>query len=103
VTEDWAEVVHGPSAGAVSRGARHARWPLCHPSPHACGRVHVDHLNLATQPFILKETVHDHQAVAQDQAVHPVGLILISLEQPVGNIQLLVGEEGERLLSVALV
>src|SRR5262249_31244370 len=45
------------------------------------GRVHVDHLDLALQPFFLRQRVHDQQRVAQDQPVGPVLLVAVELHQ----------------------
>ena len=43
------------------------------------GRVDVDALHLSTQPFALGEGGHDLQAIAQDHAVRPVGVVLVEL------------------------
>jgi hypothetical protein len=46
----------------------------------AVGRVEVDHLHLAAQALTLGQRPHHLQAVAQDHAVAPVGLVLVELD-----------------------
>ena len=45
----------------------------------AVGRVDVDALHLALQPFLLGQAGHHHERVAQDHAVGPVLFVLIEL------------------------
>ena len=45
----------------------------------AIGRVEIDALHLTAQAFALGKTCHDLQAVAQDHAVGPVGVVLVEL------------------------
>src|SRR6266699_5223776 len=47
----------------------------------AIGGVHVDHLNLALQPLLLRERGHHEEGVAKDQSVGPVLVVLIELDQ----------------------
>src|SRR4051794_29252638 len=48
----------------------------------AVGRVEVDALHLAAQTLALGETRHDEQAVAEDEAVGPVLVVLVELQLP---------------------
>ena len=52
----------------------------------AVGRVHVDHLDLATEAFVLKQAVHHDEAVAEDQTVHPWRGMFVGLEQAIGDV-----------------
>ncbi|OQA95709.1 MAG: hypothetical protein BWY25_02366 [Chloroflexi bacterium ADurb.Bin222] len=45
----------------------------------AVGRVEVDHLYPSAQPFLLRQTRHHQQRIAQDHAVGPVLLVLVEL------------------------
>ena len=45
----------------------------------AVGRVNVDALDLPAQSLALGEGGHDLEAVAQDHAVGPVGVVLVEL------------------------
>ena len=69
----------------------------------AVGRVDVDALHLAAQPLALGERGHDLEAVAEDHAVGPVGVVLVELGLGVlGGQAVEVGEEiGEAGLDVA--
>lgn len=51
----------------------------------AIGRIDVDALHLAAQPFALRETDHHLQAVAEDHPVRPVHLVLVELGLGVGT------------------
>ena len=65
---------------------------------HAVGRVHVDHLHLATEPFIVQERVHDHKRITQHHAIRPVVLILIGLQYLIGDGMLRVTKQSEHIL-----
>ncbi len=70
----------------------------------AVGRVEVDALHLPAQPFALGQRRHHLQAVAQDHAVRPVGVVAVKLGAGVVVRQAVeVGEQIElvvrRLLS----
>src|SRR5262249_9503037 len=43
------------------------------------GRVEVDALHLAAQPLLFRETGHHEQAVAEDQPIRPVLVVLVKL------------------------
>lgn len=45
----------------------------------AVGRIEVDHLHLARQPLAATEGTHHLQAVAEDEAVGPIDIILVEL------------------------
>ena len=45
----------------------------------AVGRIDVDALHLAAQPFALRQRRHHPQAVAEDHPVRPVGVVLVEL------------------------
>ena len=68
----------------------------------AVGRVDVDALHLAAQSLALGERGHDLEAVAEDHAVGPVGVVLVELGFGVlGGQAVEVGEEiGETGLDV---
>ena len=46
----------------------------------AVGRVEVDALHLAAQPFLLGETGHDEQAISENEAIRPVLVMLVELQ-----------------------
>ncbi len=50
------------------------------PELDAVRRVDVDHLDLAAQALALGEASHHLQAVAEDHAVRPVGLVLVEVD-----------------------
>ena len=67
----------------------------------AVGRIEVDALDLAAQPFALRQRRHHLQAVAEDHAVRPVGVVLVELGAGVGARQAVeVGEQVELVASV---
>jgi hypothetical protein len=45
----------------------------------AVGRVDVDHLHLAAQPFAFGQAGHHLERVTQDHAVRPVGVVAVEL------------------------
>src|SRR5207244_1319754 len=47
----------------------------------AVGRVHVYHLDLAAEVLLLGEAVHHEQGVAEDQAVRPVALVGVEVDE----------------------
>jgi hypothetical protein len=61
----------------------------------AVGRVHVDRLDLAAEVLLLGEAVHDEQGVTEDQAVRPVVLVGVEVDQLVELQPVEVVEEGE--------
>ncbi|AEO46714.1 hypothetical protein F11_01220 [Rhodospirillum rubrum F11] len=56
----------------------------------AIGRIEIDALHLAAQPFALGQTRHDGKRIAQDHPVGPIGVVLIELGR-----RLLVGQAVE--------
>nr|WP_236690949.1 hypothetical protein [Levilinea saccharolytica] len=63
------------------------------------GRVNVNHLHLAAQALALGQRGHHLQAVAQDHAVGPVGVVLVKLGSGIGALgqAVEVGEEVQLL------
>ena len=72
------------------------------PELHAVGRVHIDHLHVPAEPFIVQQRVHDHERIAEDHPVYPLVGVFIRFQHLVGDgmpgvaiqviqIQLLVG------------
>ena len=63
----------------------------------AVGRVEIDALHLAAQPLALRQRSHDLQAVAENHAVRPVGVVAVELgrRRAVGQA-VEIGEEVRR-------
>ena len=63
------------------------------PELHAVGRVHIYRLNLPSQSLILKQAVHHHKRIAEDNPVHPRGFVLVGAQNPVREIKLHIANE----------
>jgi hypothetical protein len=61
----------------------------------AVRRVHVDHLDLARQVLAGGQGRHHLQAIAEDEPVRPVDVVLVELDR-LAVLQLGVGEEVPR-------
>jgi hypothetical protein len=49
------------------------------PIPDAVRRIEIHHLHLPRHAFLLQKAVHDEQAVAGDQPVRPIVLVLVEV------------------------
>jgi hypothetical protein len=66
------------------------------PEPHAVRRVHVDHLHLPAERFIVEQRIHDRQRIAEDHAVHPVVAVFVGAQHLLMDRPLRVGEQLEQ-------
>ena len=55
------------------------------PEFHAVGRVHIDHLHLPAEPFIVQQRIHDHERIAEDHPVHPLVGVFIRFQHLIGD------------------
>ena len=66
----------------------------------AVGRVEVDHLDLALEPFLLGQRGHHQQRIAQDHAVGPVLLVVVEVDQVLEGDAVEVGKQGQLRLGL---
>src|SRR3546814_5873875 len=71
------------------------------PELDALGMFQVDHLDLAAEPLAAVEACHHLEAVAQDPAVRPVGLVLVELHEVEALEAIEALEQGELRLRLA--
>src|SRR2546426_2880882 len=68
------------------------------PKLHSIRRINVDHLHLTSETFVLDETVHHEERVSEDEAIRPWRGMLVSLQDPIGDVEPGVPEQVQSLL-----
>ena len=55
------------------------------PELHAVRRIHINHLHLPAQAFVVQQRVHHHERIPENHPVHPLVGIFIRLQHLIGD------------------